>query len=119
MNSLTSILTGSISLFLFLPLIAFFATLIWNNRQEKPIANIVQVRTKVSITTVSNTKQSHHVVRELGTCAHFDIIYTAKIIFKVDAPSNESYRPHYCRQNGSFRICCVIIAVQKCSPVKK
>ncbi len=50
MNSLTSILTGSISLFLFLPLIAFFATLIWNNRQEKPIANIVQVTKAIYIT---------------------------------------------------------------------
>ena len=50
MNSLTSILTGSISLFLILPLIAFFATLIWNNRQEKPIANIVQVTKAIYIT---------------------------------------------------------------------
>jgi NADH-quinone oxidoreductase subunit L len=51
MNSLTTILEGSISFFLFLPLIAFFATLIWKNRQEKPIAIIVQATKAVYVTT--------------------------------------------------------------------
>ena len=42
MNQLDTILRQSISLFVFIPLIAFMATLLWQNKQEKPIVNIVQ-----------------------------------------------------------------------------
>jgi NADH-quinone oxidoreductase subunit L len=41
MNSLDNILELSLSLFAIIPLIAFFITLLWRNRQEKPIAWIV------------------------------------------------------------------------------
>jgi NADH-quinone oxidoreductase subunit L len=43
MNSINTILTESISLFVLMPLIAFLATLWWKNKQEKPIALIVLV----------------------------------------------------------------------------
>ncbi len=43
MNQLDTILHQSISLFIIIPLIAFFATLLWQNKQEKPIILIVQV----------------------------------------------------------------------------
>lgn len=43
MNSLDYILKSFISLFIFVPLAAFFASLFWKNRQEKPIAAIVLV----------------------------------------------------------------------------
>ena len=36
------ILNQSIGLFIFIPLLAFFASLFWQNKQEKPIAGIVQ-----------------------------------------------------------------------------
>lgn len=42
MSQLYTILSQSISLFIFIPLFAFFATLLWQNRQEKPVAFIVQ-----------------------------------------------------------------------------
>ncbi len=42
MNQLDTILNQTISLFVFIPLIAFFATLLWQNKQERPIAFIVQ-----------------------------------------------------------------------------
>ncbi len=42
MNQLDNILHQSISLFIFIPLVAFFATLFWQNKREKPIALIVQ-----------------------------------------------------------------------------
>ncbi len=42
MNQLNTILNQSISLFVIIPLIAFFATLLWQNKQEKPIILIVQ-----------------------------------------------------------------------------
>ncbi len=43
MNQLNTILNQSISLFTIVPLIAFFATLLWQNKQEKPIIFIVQL----------------------------------------------------------------------------
>lgn len=43
MNKLEIILNQAISLFVIVPLIAFFATLLWQNKQERPIARIVQV----------------------------------------------------------------------------
>ena len=42
MNSFDNILNQTISLFAIIPLLAFFATLLWKNKQEKPIAWIVQ-----------------------------------------------------------------------------
>jgi NADH-quinone oxidoreductase subunit L len=42
MNQLDNLLNQSISLFIFIPLAAFFATLFWQNKSERPIANIVQ-----------------------------------------------------------------------------
>ncbi|HKZ65484.1 MAG TPA: proton-conducting transporter membrane subunit, partial [Chitinophagaceae bacterium] len=42
MNSFDNILNQAISLFVIIPLLAFIATLLWRNRQEKPIAGIVQ-----------------------------------------------------------------------------
>lgn len=42
MNQLDTLLNQTISLFVFIPLIAFFATLLWQNKQEKPIVFIVQ-----------------------------------------------------------------------------
>ncbi len=41
MNQLGTILNQSVSLFVMIPLLAFFATLPWKNKQEKPIAIIV------------------------------------------------------------------------------
>lgn len=41
MNQLEYILNQVIGLFIFIPLLAFFATLLWQNKQEKPIARIV------------------------------------------------------------------------------
>jgi len=46
MNQLNTILNQSISLFAIIPLVAFFATLLWQNKQERPIILIVQL-TKV------------------------------------------------------------------------
>lgn len=43
MNQLAYILEQSISLFTLIPLLAFFASLPWQNRQEKPIALIVLI----------------------------------------------------------------------------
>ena len=51
MNSITDILNNSLGIFIYIPLLAFFATLIWKNRQEKPIALIVQVTKAIYITT--------------------------------------------------------------------
>src|SRR5688500_15754466 len=42
MNSFDNILNQAISLFVIIPLLAFIATLLWRNNQEKPIAGIVQ-----------------------------------------------------------------------------
>jgi NADH:ubiquinone oxidoreductase subunit 5 (subunit L)/multisubunit Na+/H+ antiporter MnhA subunit len=42
MNSIGNILDQSISLFVIIPLLAFLATLFWQNKQERPIARIVQ-----------------------------------------------------------------------------
>ncbi len=42
MNNFEYILNQSISLFIIIPLLAFFASLFWKNHQEKPIARIVQ-----------------------------------------------------------------------------
>lgn len=42
MNQLDNILIQSLSLFVFVPLAAFFATLFWQNKRERPIAFIVQ-----------------------------------------------------------------------------
>ncbi len=42
MNQFDSILNQSIGLFIAIPLIAFFATLFWQNKQERPIILIVQ-----------------------------------------------------------------------------
>lgn len=42
MQTLSNILQQSIGLFILIPLAAFTATLFWNNKQEKPIAYIVQ-----------------------------------------------------------------------------
>ena len=41
MNQLNNLLDQAISLFAIIPLIAFLATLLWQNKQEKPIALIV------------------------------------------------------------------------------
>jgi NADH:ubiquinone oxidoreductase subunit 5 (subunit L)/multisubunit Na+/H+ antiporter MnhA subunit len=41
-NQLRYILEQAISIFIFIPLIAFVASLLWRNRQERPIARIVQ-----------------------------------------------------------------------------
>lgn len=41
MNQLNEILSQSISLFVFIPLAAFFALLLWQNKQERPVARIV------------------------------------------------------------------------------
>ncbi len=41
MNNFNDLLSQSISLFIFIPLLAFFASLFWQNKQEKPIAQIV------------------------------------------------------------------------------
>lgn len=41
MNQLDYILSQSISLFIFIPLLAFLVSLFWQNKQEKPIARIV------------------------------------------------------------------------------
>jgi len=43
MNQFDNILNQAISLFSIIPLIAFFATLLWQNKQEKPIIWIVQL----------------------------------------------------------------------------
>ncbi len=43
MNQFDNILNQSISLFVIIPLVAFFATLLWQNKQEKPIILIVQI----------------------------------------------------------------------------
>jgi NADH:ubiquinone oxidoreductase subunit 5 (subunit L)/multisubunit Na+/H+ antiporter MnhA subunit len=40
-NNFNDLLSQSISLFIFIPLLAFFASLFWQNKQEKPIAQIV------------------------------------------------------------------------------
>ena len=50
MNSLDAILNNFLSVFVFLPLLSFFASLPWKNQQEKPIAWIVQVTKALSIT---------------------------------------------------------------------
>ena len=42
MNQLNQMLLQLISLFVFIPLVAFFASLFWQNKQERPIALIVQ-----------------------------------------------------------------------------
>jgi NADH-quinone oxidoreductase subunit L len=42
MNSLDTILNQSISLFVIIPMLAFLASLLWKNKQERPIARIVQ-----------------------------------------------------------------------------
>src|ERR1700741_5505490 len=42
MDSINNILNQSVSLFAIIPLFAFFATLLWQNKQEKPIVRIVQ-----------------------------------------------------------------------------
>lgn len=42
MNQFATLLNQSISLFVIIPLIAFFATLLWQNKQERPIILIVQ-----------------------------------------------------------------------------
>lgn len=42
MNQLNNILNQSIGLFIFIPLLAFFASLFWQNKQERAIARIVQ-----------------------------------------------------------------------------
>lgn len=42
MNQLSSILNQLIGLFVFIPLLAFVASLFWQNKQERPIARIVQ-----------------------------------------------------------------------------
>jgi len=42
MNQIDNILNQAISLFSIIPLIAFFATLLWRNKQERPIILIVQ-----------------------------------------------------------------------------
>ena len=42
MDQLNNILTKSLGLFVFIPMVAFLASLIWKNKQEKPIAGIVQ-----------------------------------------------------------------------------
>jgi NADH-quinone oxidoreductase subunit L len=42
MNSFDNILNQSVSLFVIIPLLAFLATLLWQNKQERPIAWIVQ-----------------------------------------------------------------------------
>lgn len=41
MNDLGDLLNQSVSLFIFIPLLAFIASLFWQNKQEKPIARIV------------------------------------------------------------------------------
>jgi hypothetical protein len=40
-NHFGNLLNQFISLFIFIPLVAFIASLIWQNKQEKPIAQIV------------------------------------------------------------------------------
>lgn len=42
MNQFDAILNQSLSLFVFIPLVAFFATLFWQNKQERPVIRIVQ-----------------------------------------------------------------------------
>ena len=42
MDQLNNILNQPIGLFVFIPMVAFLASLIWKNKQEKPIAGIVQ-----------------------------------------------------------------------------
>ena len=42
MNQLNNILNQSLALFIIIPLLAFFISLFWQNKQEKPIAFIVQ-----------------------------------------------------------------------------
>ena len=42
MNQFSNILNQFIGLFIFIPLVAFFASLFWQNKQERPIARIVQ-----------------------------------------------------------------------------
>jgi len=42
MDSINNILNQTVSLFAIIPLFAFFATLLWQNKQEKPIVGIVQ-----------------------------------------------------------------------------
>lgn len=42
MNTLDTLLNQAISLFAIIPLLAFFATIPWQNKQERPIARIVQ-----------------------------------------------------------------------------
>ena len=41
MNQINNLLGQTISLFVIIPLVAFFATLLWKNKQERPIALIV------------------------------------------------------------------------------
>ena len=41
MNQIEYILNQSLPLFIIIPLLAFFASLFWQNKQEKPIARIV------------------------------------------------------------------------------
>ena len=50
MNSITDILNNFLAIFVFIPLLAFIATLVWKNRQEKPIALIVQATKAIYIT---------------------------------------------------------------------
>ncbi len=50
MNTIQNILNESLSLFIFMPLLAFLATLLWQNKQEKPIALIVLVTKAFYIT---------------------------------------------------------------------
>ena len=50
MNSITDILNNAVGIFVYLPLLAFLATLIWKNKQEKPIALIVQATKAIYIT---------------------------------------------------------------------
>ena len=52
MNQLEYILNQSLSLFIIIPLLAFLATLFWQNKSEKPIGIIVQF-TKVFYIIIS------------------------------------------------------------------
>ncbi|HEX7844819.1 MAG TPA: proton-conducting transporter membrane subunit [Chitinophagaceae bacterium] len=47
---MNNILEQSLSLFIFIPLLAFFATLFWKNKQERPIASIVLITKALYIT---------------------------------------------------------------------
>ena len=50
MNSITDILNNAVGIFVYLPFLAFLATLVWKNKQEKPIALIVQATKAIYIT---------------------------------------------------------------------